>query len=146
MVYSIKKLAYIDVLNILKDCENSFDPPLSQNIPYTVEEYAIKLSNNASFVVCEEEGEIIGFTAFYTNIEGGFFYIPQIWVSDKHQRKGIGAKMMEQLIAADAPVNVGTIRLEVRKNNAKAVTFYKKIGFKILDDNGRKVLLAKEIK
>ena len=145
MVYSIKKLAYSDVLKMLQDCENSFNPPLSQNIPYTVEEYAMKLSNNASFVVCEEECEIIGFTAFYTNKEGGFFYIPQIWVSDKHQRKGIGAMMLESLIKI-SPDYVESIRLEVRRKNLKAVTFYEKTGFIVLEDNGKKVLLAKGIK
>lgn len=145
MVYSIKKLSHVDVLRLLQDCENSFTPPLSKNIPYTIDEYAKKLSTNATFVVCEDEGVIIGFTAFYTNKEGGFFYIPQIWVSDNYQRKGIGACMMEQLIIK-TPNCVKSIRLEVRKNNEKAVSFYEKSGFKLIEDIGNKVLLEKMIK
>ena len=145
MTFTNKKLDYETVLALLNQCENSFDPPLSHNIPYTVSDYAKKLSEFAWFILCMEKEEIIGFTAYYLNQEGGFAYIPQIWVSDMHQRKGIGARMMEQLII-EAPVNINAIRLEVRKNNEKAVSFYEKSGFKVMEDYDKKVLLEKIIK
>jgi ribosomal protein S18 acetylase RimI-like enzyme len=145
MLYSIKKLDYTIVVNLLYNCENSFNPPLSHNIPFTVDEYAMRLANNASFVVCEENGEIIGFTAFYTNIPGGFVYIPQIWVSDDYQRKGIGAKMMDVLIQC-APKDIQSIRLEVRRNNEKAFSFYAKNGFSCIGDSNNKCLLERILK
>jgi ribosomal protein S18 acetylase RimI-like enzyme len=144
MTFTNKKLDYATVLALLNQCENSFKPPLSQNIPYTMSDYAKKLSEFAWFILCVEGDEIIGFTAYYLNQEGGFAYIPQIWVSDNHQRKGIGAKMMDVLIK-ETPDFVYSIRLEVRKNNEKAVPFYKKMGFIILEDNGGKILLRKNV-
>lgn len=144
MTFTNKKLDYETVLALLNQCENSFDPPLSQNIPYTVSDYAKKLSEFAWFILCVDGNEIIGFTAYYLNQEGHFAYIPQIWVSDNHQRKGIGSCMLDEIIKA-APKFVTSIRLEVRKNNYKAVSFYEGTGFSAIDSNEGKVLLEKNI-
>lgn len=142
MTFTNEKLDYAAVLALLNKCENSFEPPLSQNIPYTISDYAKKLSEYAWFILCVEDDEIIGFTAYYLNEEGRFAYIPQIWVSDKHQRKGIGGSMLEMLIK-EAPSFVNSIRLEVRKNNTKAVSFYGKLGFALIEEKENKYLLEK---
>ena len=145
MIYSIKKLSQSEVLALLNICNNSFTPPLSTNIPYTLEEYANKLSANAMFVMAVKDGETIGFLAYYTNIEGAFIYIPQIWVSDHHQRKGIGSIMLEQLIK-NVPTVVDKVQLEVRMNNEKAVSFYKKAGFLPIREENNKYLMEKRIR
>lgn len=142
MTFTNKKLDHAAVLTLLKKCENSFDPPLSQNIPYTLSDYAKKLSDFAWFILCVENDEIIGFTAYYLNQEDGFAYIPQIWVSDQHQRKGIGGSMLE-MMKKKAPSFVNSIRLEVRKNNEKAYMFYKKSGFDPIKVEGNKLLMEK---
>lgn len=144
MTFANKKLDYATVLALLNQCENSFDPPLSQNIPYTVSDYAKKLSEFAGFVICVEGDEIIGFTAYYLNQEGGFAYIPQIWVSDMHQRKGVGLCMLDKLITL-APQYITSIKLEVRKKNEKAILFYERAGFKVKNDKEGKLLLEKNI-
>ena len=145
MKYSIEKLSQQEVFNLLVTCNNSFTPPLSQNIPYTLEEYAERLATYADFVLAKEDGEIAGFLAYYTNAEGGFAYIPQVWVSDNHQRKGIGGQMLNVLIQ-NIPESLSSVRLEVRKNNYKAVSFYDKMGFEVIKDNDNKLLLKKEVK
>jgi ribosomal protein S18 acetylase RimI-like enzyme len=145
MKYSIEKLSQQEVLDLLKTCNNSFTPSLTNNIPFTLEEYAERLSTHANFVLAEEYEIIAGFLAYYTNIEEGFAYIPQVWVSDNQQRKGIGGKMLNVLIQ-NMPASLSSVRLEVRKNNDKAVSFYNKMGFKVLENSGRKILLAKNVK
>lgn len=144
MIFANKKLDCATVLALLNQCENSFDPPLSQNIPYTVSDYAKKLSEFAWFVICVEDDEIIGFTAYYLNQEGGFAYIPQIWVADSYQRKGMGGRMLDVLIN-EAPPFISAIRLEVRKNNEKAVSFYCKSGFMVIEADEKKFLLEKKL-
>lgn len=144
MKYSIEKLSQQEVFDLLVTCNNSFTPPLSKNIPYTLEEYAERLATYADFVLVKEFGNIAGFLAYYTNTEGGFVYIPQIWVSDEYQRRGIGANMMEKLINY-APSYIKKIRLEVRRNNVKAVNFYKKSGFVLIEEENNKYLLEKDI-
>ena len=145
MKYSIEKLSKKEVLNLLISCNNSFTPPLSNNIPYTLEEYAERLATHADFVLAEEDGIIAGFLAYYTNVEGGFAYIPQVWVSDNHQRKGIGGQMLNMLIQ-NIPESLSSVRLEVRKNNVKAVSFYNKMGFGVIRDSDNKLLLGKNFK
>ena len=144
MKYTIDKLSRPEVLSMLKACNNSFSPPLSDNIPYTLEEYANKLSTYATFVLVKDNGESIGFLAYYTNIESAFVYIPQLWVSDIHQRKGVGAKMLEILID-NISTEIKSVRLEVRKSNDKAVSFYYKMGFSVINDEGNKCMLEKLI-
>ena len=141
MRYSIEKMSQQEVWDLLNTCNNSFTPPLSNNIPYTLEEYAKKLSENAKFVLCRECEIIIGFAAYYVNIEGKFIYIPQIWVSDKYQRKGIGATMINKMIEL-LPSNIDSIRLEVRKNNEKAYSFYAKNNFVVLAEKNGKLLMG----
>ena len=141
MRYSIEKMSQQEVWDLLNMCNNSFTPPLSNNIPYTLEEYAKKLSENAKFVLCMECEIIIGFAAYYVNIEGKFIFIPQIWVSDKYQRKGIGATMINKMIEL-LPSNIDSIRLEVRKNNEKAYSFYAKNNFVVLAEKNGKLLMG----
>ena len=145
MNYQWNSLTQEEVLLLLIRAENSFSPPLSQNIPYTLSDYAKKLSEFARFILCVEDNEIVGFTAYYLNQEGGFVYIPQIWVSDDHQRKGIGAKMIAFLID-EIPSFVLSIRLEVRKNNIKAFSFYSKLGYDVVEEKNGKCLMERIIK
>lgn len=145
MEYFCQKMTGENVFSILNKAEKSFTPSLSHNIPYTLEEYAEKLSTNAMFVICKKNDEIIGFLAYYVNSEGLFAYIPQIWVSDNYQRKGIGGSMMKTMIE-NVPLQMTSIRLEVRKNNEKAILFYIKAGYHIVKEEKNKYLMEKRIR
>ena len=144
MVFTLQRLAQEQVLELLREAENSFTPPLSCNIPYTVEEYATKLSEHASFVLCKEDERVIGFTAFYLNKEGGYAYVPQIWVSDDYQRQGIGSAMIDELVK-NVGDEINSIRLEVRKNNSKAFSFYLKSGYTVVEEKKGKCLMEKQV-
>lgn len=132
------------MLGLLMKAENSFTPPLSHNIPYTINEYAERLSSSAMFVLCANGDEIVGFTAFYINLDGGFAYIPQIWVSEKYQRRGIGSSMIDTMIAT-LPCEIKSIRLEVRKNNKKACSFYEKSHYETIDERNGKFLMERKL-
>lgn len=144
MILSSQRLPQAIVYKLLLEAENSFNPPLSINIPYTVEEYAQKLSENAHFILCKENDVIVGFTAYYVNFEGRFVYIPQIWVSDLFQRKGIGTSMVDEIIKK-VPTEIEFIRLEVRKSNQKAYSFYKKNLYQLIKTENGKCLMEKRI-
>lgn len=144
MEFISKRLTCEEVLDLLKQAENSFSPPLSHNIPYTLHEYAEKLASNAMFVICLDQGKAIGFMAYYINIEGKFSYIPQIWVSDFYQRKGIGTSMVHELICS-VPSDIRSIRLEVRESNLKALSFYLKSGYVLINKDNGKCLMEKMI-
>lgn len=54
----------------------------------------------------------------------------QIAVDPKFQRHKLGSQMMNEIINDCYAKKVRTITLEVRKSNAKAISFYEKFGFK----------------
>ncbi len=78
---------------------------------------------NAETWVCEEEGRVIGFIALLGNQVGAIF------VDQKHQRRGIGRKLMDK--AKDLR---GDLVVEVFKANSVGRDFYAKYGFKVGDE------------
>ena len=117
-------------------------PPLSQNVD--IQAYSERLRTHASFIVAEQNSEIIGLTAFYKNIEAGQLYIPLICVDSCFQGHGIGGKMLSTLQRIGEG-KYHTIALEVRKSNNAAYRFYNKHGFKEKEDRGEKLLMLKYI-
>lgn len=61
------------------------------------EEYCNKLYTKASFVIVEDNDEIVGFTAFYKNTEIMQLYIPIIGVDNKCRKLGLGSRMLDRL-------------------------------------------------
>ena len=144
MAFSIQKLSYTEVLELLNKAENSFTPPLSHNIPYTLEEYALRLANYAMFVICKDNADTIGFLAYYENYEGRYAYIPQIWVSGEYQRQGIGSLMLCKMNSVLGR-EIRFVRLEVRMANKKAYGFYLKSGFIDVDEKDSKFIMEKQL-
>ena len=136
------RLSKSEVYDLLIKCEKSFNPPLSVTMS-SLERYSDKLSEFADFVLFVEAENTVGFAAFYTNEEGGFAYIPLIWVDEKHQHQGIGKRMIEKL--AEKSTNIKKIRLEERKTNIKAIGFYRNMGFEVIEDRGEKYLVEKSL-
>ena len=128
--------------SLMQKVDKHFTPPVSEEIDLAV--YSEKLYAHASFVVAEENKEVIGFTAFYLNIEAKQLYIPLICVDPNCQNHGIGGKMLETLaqMAADGFHSIG---LEVKKTNDVAYRFYKKHGFVEQEDRGKKFLMLKRL-
>lgn len=48
-------------------------------------------------------------------------------------------------VIENKPSQIDSIRLEVRKNNGKAVSFYIKSGFVSINDEGNKYLMEKKL-
>jgi ribosomal protein S18 acetylase RimI-like enzyme len=72
----------------------------------------------------------------------GEMYIDSFGVSEKHQGKGVGSKMLEHLIQ-EYHVNLGlTLGLLVEKNNPAAKRLYERLGFK---KAGEKTLVGKQM-
>lgn len=117
-------------------------PPISTYVD--LELYSDKLCKYASFVVVEDNGEVIGFTAYYQNTVVKQLYIPLICVNPKYQSQGIGGKMLQSL---EIMLTEGfdSIGLEVKKTNNVAYKFYTKHGFIEKEDRGEKYLMEKSI-
>lgn len=130
------------VHTLLQKCDEEFVPPLSQTM--NLKQYAQKLSDFAQFVIALDNGSEAGFVAYYLNDEGHFIYVPLIWVSREHQRKGVGQKLIAQLSDLSL-IGYSSILLEVLKTNTTALAFYKKELFEEEEDREDKFLLKKKI-
>ena len=74
--------------------------------------------------------------------QAGEYYIDSFGVSQKHQGKGIGSKMLNHLIQEFTEKQGLTLGLLVEKDNPAAKRLYERLGFKKV---GEKMLVGKEM-
>jgi len=82
------------------------------------------------FVVAEIEKEIVGYGI--GQISGDFGEIISIAVKSNWRKKGIGTKLANFLINDFQKKGIKSVFLHVREKNREAISFYQKLGFKIL--------------
>lgn len=81
-------------------------------------------------VALNQVGEIIGLTSLYSqSLSQGF--LSRLYVHPKHQRKGVGSKLLKTVLK-EAPAQ--TVSAEVEHVNQPAQTFFEKHGFKRVQD------------
>lgn len=98
------------------------------------ESYAKKLSKFANFLICSDNGEDIGFIAYYENNVRNELYITLIAVKQGLQHQGIGSELLYQLESKYKDSSINSIELEVDKTNTNAHKFYLNHGFKEIED------------
>ncbi len=79
------------------------------------------------FLVAEEKGQVLGYCGL--QIGGDQGDVLTIGVEPSMRRRGIGQKLMEELIRETAKRGVKRLFLEVRVSNAGARGLYEKLGF-----------------
>jgi ribosomal-protein-alanine N-acetyltransferase len=93
-----------------------------------------------TFIVAEENGEIVGYIMCRIEIGlsnfgfGGFIkkgHIVSIAVMPQHRGKGIGQALVTKAMDGMRLYNAKQCFLEVRVTNTTAISLYKKLGFKI---------------
>ena len=91
------------------------------------------LDSNRLFLVAKEGGKIVGMcnTASFTNKENRI-NIQRLHIDPKYQRKGIGTTLINKVLEAFPKTN--KIDLEVEKQNKRAISFYKKDGYKTVGE------------
>ena len=84
------------------------------------------------FIVAEENHKIIGFL-IGIKLKTNKTKILMISVEPIYQRQKIGENLLNKFIKITIKQKIETIELEVRIDNKKAIRFYEKNGFKIID-------------
>ena len=77
-------------------------------------------------VACSGE-TIVGYCGMYVSLDEG--EIPNVAVRREYRRGGIGARMLEALLAEAQKRKVASVFLEVRAGNEPAQALYRKLGF-----------------
>lgn len=98
-----------------------------------ISEYAEKLNQNAEiYFLVNNENQDIGMCAVYANdYENKIIYISSISIKKEYLSKGLGQVLLDHIFTLKDKYNMDYIKLEVKKNNTKAINFYKKNGFLI---------------
>ena len=108
------------VCMIEKEC---FSDPWSSGMM----ESSLKDKNQQVFVI-EESGKILGYGAVMMVLDE--CEILRIAVSGSFRRKGLGSRLLDEMIAFGKTGGSRLFYLEVRASNTAAVKLYKKKGFK----------------
>lgn len=135
-----RKVNEKESLEILTSFDSMFSPYLSTSVE--LPEYSKKLAQKANWILCVDNGKLVGYIAYYENRDKAFDYITSICVLDECKGKGIASRMLDYLIESDKEV-ISCIQLLCRKNNEKALRYYYKHGFVEEEDLDDKYLLKK---
>lgn len=90
--------------------------------------YKFKINQFTRCLVYEKDKVIIGFITFTIMYEKA--EIIDLVVDTNHQKNGIGASLINAVIKDCADKKCENITLEVRVGNQKAISFYRKHGFR----------------
>ncbi|HJB79341.1 MAG TPA: GNAT family N-acetyltransferase, partial [Candidatus Nosocomiicoccus stercorigallinarum] len=82
--------------------------------------------------VAEDKGKIVGFVNLNETNKPNTYDLTAIYLLPDYQGKSIGTQLIEHSIQELEVFE--EIFLEVEKSNINAVNFYKKLGFKIVDE------------
>lgn len=100
---------------------------------YEIDFLKIQMTNGQHFLLIKEENVVYGFASYELNYENSnLTKIHKIYVLPETQGKGIGKKLIDFIEKITIDNNNSAVILNVNRFN-KALGFYEKIGFKIVE-------------
>ncbi len=144
IIYQVKTANQNDVLSHLKLCNDEFIPKLDKRVK--LEDYSIKIHQNAITFEAWNKQELIGLIAAYFNQEQFFGYITNVSIGKEYMGKSIATKLLEMCINYSKINTYQNIILEVNKENIPAITFYKKYNFTELETKIDSLIMSLNLK
>lgn len=98
--------------------------------PWKESDWAYEIGENpVSYVLVLEEGNnLLGYMSYWITFDSAT--VSKIAIHPSYQGRKLSTILMEEMIDDCYAKKVRFITLEVRKSNAKAISLYKKYGFK----------------
>ena len=94
---------------------------------YDLESLRHQMAGGDVFYLLYSDALPLGFSSIRKENDGSWF-MNKLYVETTEHRKGMGAYFFKELIAIN---DIQTIRLQVNRQNYKAINFYFKMGFVI---------------
>jgi len=88
-------------------------------------------AENGYYIKIKDRDRIMGYSGFRYVLDEA--HITTLAVHNKFRKKGIGTKLVEQLMKDAKARGLNKLYLEVRQSNIPAQKIYKKLGFKVID-------------
>lgn len=119
---SLRQMIEEDIEGVLEIERQCFETPWSLNA------FKMELKSDiALYIVARYEDKVVGYGGLWNILNEG--HITNIAVSEEFRNKGIGSKILSELIEVSKSKNTSSMTLEVRRNNESAKHLYKKYGF-----------------
>ena len=96
--------------------------------PWSREALALLCGDTAFGFVCAEEGRAAAYGGMLSVLDEG--QITNIATHPDYRRRGLGAAVLEALLAEARARGLAFVTLEVRESNVPAIALYQKLGFK----------------
>ena len=80
--------------------------------------------------VCEDDGRLVGYVVYSVKEKPRRVYVDSIAVRPSYRRRGMGQRMMDEVLNAAREVSAEKVTLHVRTTNRDAVAFYESLGFR----------------
>ena len=136
---------YKDICDILHYYSKDLEPIRAGRID--LDEMARKFSAFGTVIELEEEGERVGFAAFYHNdrkLRRAF--LSMIVVLPAYQGHGCGSRLVTEVEHECVDDGMKILAVEVRTDNERAIRFYKERGFAVVNAlSDIKVILEKDL-
>jgi len=128
LLFKTKQAAEKDILVHLKECNDSFLPPLNERTDLLT--YSKKIHEKAITFEAWNNDWLIGLIAVYfNNADPLSAFITSVSVVKKYKGMGIATSLLKNCINYSVDKNCFIIYLEVNNENTPAINFYKKYNF-----------------
>lgn len=105
--------------------------------------YVKKIKKYGRVIALYENNDVVGFATFYcNNNESREAFLSYIGIKQIYSGRGYGKKLMGKVLEICKQNSMTTIKLEVRKENSNAISFYKKLGFIQMTDNKQSIYFS----
>lgn len=129
LIYSINTATENDILLHLIECNDYFIPHLDSRI--NIHDFTKKIQCNAELFEAWNNLSLIGLVSAYFNNDTKIVFINHVCVLKSFQGYGISKKIISNCICYSKEKKYKFIKLEVYKNNFKAINLYKYFNFEI---------------
>lgn len=111
----------IDAVTALEDVlfEDAWSPEMFWN--------ELAQGDSRTYVVLTEDDDVVGYAGLAAMPDEA--YVQTIGVAPAHQRKGLGATLLQALLDDAGTRGLHRVGLEVRVDNAAAIALYERFGF-----------------
>lgn len=140
-MYTFRAAQQSDLENVLKFPLNRtelfyFFP--SAAYPLTLEQLEKQLSSRHESIIMLEDEQLVGFANFYNVEKHNIAFIGNVIIKPDKRRLGLGQKLLQQMINNGfTKLQLKEVHLSCYQDNIPALSFYKKIGFKIYAEEDR---------